>query len=122
MIQWLFGESGDVKVYLDQKQRMSGFIELERAQVNWFLSVDEQDLPFPVQPGEPKTYRSITIDGEEIEFSGGFTDLHTRVYEKTLAGDGFGIEDARSSIELTYQIRSTEISALDDQAHPMLRE
>lgn len=122
MIQWLFGESGDVKVYLDQKQRMSGFIELERAQVTWFLSVDEQDLPFPVQPGEPKTYRSITIDGEEIEFSGGFTDLHTRVYEKTLAGDGFGIEDARGSIELTYQIRNTEISALDELAHPILKE
>lgn len=122
MIQWLFGESGEVKVYLDQKQRMSGFIELERAQVNWFLSVDEKDLPFPVQPGEPKTYRSITIDGEEIEFSGGFTDLHTRVYEKTLAGDGYGIEDARGSIELTYQIRNTEISPLDELAHPILKE
>ena len=68
------------------------------------------------------TYRSITIDGEEIEFSGGFSDLHTRVYEKTLAGDGFGIKDAKKSIELTYQIRQAEVSPLDDLAHPRLRE
>ena len=122
MIQWLFGEFGEVKVYLNEKERMSGFVELERAQVNWFLSVDGGDLPVPVKPGEPMTYRSITIDGEEIEFSGGFTDLHTRVYEKTLAGEGFGIEDARGSIDLTHQIRQTEVSPLDDLAHPLLRK
>lgn len=122
MIQWLFGEYGDVRVYLDQKTRMAGYVELEGADVRWFLSVDEQDLPFPVKPGEPMTYRSITIDGEEIEFSGGFTDLHTRVYERTLAGEGFRIEDARPSIELTYQIRNTELSPIDDKAHPFLTE
>jgi UDP-N-acetyl-2-amino-2-deoxyglucuronate dehydrogenase len=122
MIQWLFGEFGEVKVYLKEKDRMSGFIELERAQVNWFLSVNREDLPVPIEPGEPMTYRSITIDGEEIEFSGGFTDLHTRVYERTLAGEGFRIEDARGSIDLTYQIRQAELSPLDDLAHPLLRK
>ncbi len=122
MIQWLFGEYGDIKVYLKEKGRMSGFVDLERAQVNWFLSVNGDDLPAPAKPGEPMTYRSITIDGEEIEFSGGFTDLHTRVYEKTLAGEGFGIEDARGSIDLTYQIRQAEVSPLDDLAHPRLKE
>ena len=122
MIQWLFGDFGDVKVYLNEKGRMSGFVELERAKVNWFLSVSGDDLPVPVKPGESTTYRSITIDGEEVEFSGGFTDLHTRVYEKTLQGEGFGIEDARGSIELTYQIRQAELSPLDDQAHPFLRK
>ena len=122
MIQWLFGDFGDVKVYLNEKGRMSGFVELERAKVNWFLSVNGDDLPVPVKPGEPMTYRSITIDGEEVEFSGGFTDLHTRVYERTLQGEGFGIEDARGSIELTYQIRQAKLSPLDDQAHPLLRK
>jgi len=122
MIQWLFGDYGKVKVYLKEEQRMSGFVELEGAQVNWYLSVDGDDLPVPVKPGEPRTYRSITIDGEEIEFSGGFTDLHTRVYEQTLAGEGFGIEDARGSIDLTYQIRQTEVSPLDNMAHPLLRK
>jgi UDP-N-acetyl-2-amino-2-deoxyglucuronate dehydrogenase len=122
MVQWLFGEFGDVKVYLKEKDRMSGFIELESADVSWFLSVDGDDLPIAVKPGEPMTYRSITIDGEEVEFSGGFTDLHTRVYEKTLAGEGFGIEDSRASIDLTYQIRQSEVSPLDDLAHPLLRK
>jgi len=122
MVQWLFGEFGDVKVHLKEKDRMSGFVELERARVNWFLSVNEDDLPVPIKPGDPLTYRSITIDGEEVEFSSGFTDLHTRVYEKTLQGEGFGIEDAKASIDLTYQIRQAEVSPLDDLAHPLLRE
>ncbi len=122
MVQWLFGEFGDVKVHLKEKDRMSGFVDLERARVNWFLSVNEDDLPVPIKPGDPLTYRSITIDGEEVEFSSGFTDLHTRVYEKTLQGEGFGIEDAKASIDLTYQIRQAEVSPLDDLAHPLLRE
>ena len=120
MLGWLFGAPGEVRLYLSEKRRMSGFIEFERALVRWFLSVDEDDLPVPIQPGHPKTYRSITVDGEEIEFSDGFTDLHTRVYEETLAGRGFGIEEARSSIELTYCIRTAELSPLDDMAHPLL--
>jgi len=121
MIQWLFGKPQENRVYLSEKERMSGFVKLEKAEVRWFLSLHEDDLPFPIEPGEPKTYRSITIDGEEIEFSGGFTDLHTRVYEKTLAGKGFGIEDARPSIELTYNIRQADVVAIDDMAHPKIR-
>jgi len=120
MLGWLFGAPGEIKLYLSEPRRMSGFIEFENARVRWLLSVDEGDLPNPIQAGQPKTYRSITVDGQEIEFSGGFTDLHTRVYEKTLTGEGFGIEDARPSIELTYQIRSSELSSLDDMAHPLL--
>ena len=101
---------------------MSGFVEFERAQVRWFLSVDENDLPVEIEPGKPKTYRSITVDGDEIEFSGGFTDLHTRVYERTLAGNGFGLDDARPSIELAYNIRNTPLTAIDDLAHPFLKK
>jgi UDP-N-acetyl-2-amino-2-deoxyglucuronate dehydrogenase len=88
--------------------------------VRWFLSVDVNDLPDSVKESGKTTYRSITVDGEEIEFSGGFTDLHTRVYEETLVGNGFGIQDARPSIELTYRIRTSEISPLDSLAHPKL--
>jgi UDP-N-acetyl-2-amino-2-deoxyglucuronate dehydrogenase len=121
MLGWLFGASGQIKLYLSEPRRTSGFIEFEKARVRWFLSVDEEDRPIPIKVEQPKTYRSITIDGQEIEFSGGFTDLHTRVYEKTLAGNGFGLDDARASIELTYQIRNCELSLVDELAHPFLK-
>lgn len=121
MLLWLFGAAGDVKLYHSDNKCMSGYIELENARVRWFLSVDVNDLPENAKAEGKTTYRSITVDGEEIEFSGGFTDLHTRVYEETLAGHGFGIEDARPSIELTYRIRTSDISRLDDMAHPKLR-
>ena len=122
LLMWLFGEAGDIRVYHSDPKRMSGFLELERAKVKWFLSTDYRDLPFPVESGQRSTYRSITVDGEEIEFSGGFTDLHTRVYEKTLAGEGFGINEARPSIELVYRIRNAELSPWDDMAHPLLKD
>ncbi len=121
MLIWLFGPADNIKVYHSDASRMSGFIELERAQVRWFLSVDHQDLPQAARQANKTTFRSITVDGQEIEFSDGFSDLHTYVYEKTLAGNGFGIADARPSIELTYRIRNSEISALDTMAHPFLR-
>ena len=121
MLGWLFGPSGQVALHLSEARRMSGFVEFERARVRWFLSVDQDDLPIQIQDGQPQTYRSITIDGQEIEFSGGFADLHTRVYEQTLNGNGFGIDDARPSVELTYQIRQSELSLLDGLAHPYLK-
>lgn len=121
MLQWLFGKAGETKVYVSEPRRMAGFIEFEKAKVSWFLSVNAEDLPIPIQPGQPQTYRSITIDGAEIEFSRGFTDLHTRVYQKTLAGQGFGIDDSRPSIELTHQIRNAKISPIDDKIHPILK-
>jgi UDP-N-acetyl-2-amino-2-deoxyglucuronate dehydrogenase len=120
LLLWLFGPAADLRVHHADAQRMAGFIELERARVRWFLSVDYHDLPFPVETGKNTTYRSITVDGQEIEFSGGFTDLHTRVYEETLAGRGFSISDARPSIELTYRIRTAPISPRNDLAHPYL--
>ncbi len=122
LLMWLFGKPGNCRVYYSDKQRMSGFVELEYARVRWFLSVDVNDLPFAVQPGKKSTYRSISVDGQEVEFSEGFTDLHTRIYEETLAGRGFGIEDARPSILLTNQIRTTAVSPMDELAHPYLRK
>lgn len=120
LLLWLFGSAGDIKIYRADDKSMSGFIELEHARVRWFLSVDSNDLPFPAQAGMKTTFRSITVDGKEIEFSEGFADLHTRVYEEILAGRGFGISDARPSIELTHRLRTAQISPLDSLAHPKL--
>lgn len=122
LLLWLFGPAGDVKLYHADDKRMSGYIELENARVRWFLSVDVDDLPEAAVASGKKTFRSITVDGQDVEFSEGFTDLHTRVYEETLAGRGFGIQDARPSIELTHRIRTSPISALDGLAHPKLSE
>ena len=122
LLLWLFGSVNGIKVYHSDESRMSGFIELEHARVRWYLSVDKNDLPFSATAGGKTTFRSITVDGKEIEFSEGFTDLHTRVYEETLAGRGFGIKDARPSIQLTHSIRSAQISPMDDLAHPLLKK
>lgn len=120
LLLWLFGQAGEVKVYHADSKCMSGYIELENACVRWFLSVDVNDLPDASRQNGKTTYRSITVDGQEIEFSEGFTDLHTRVYEETLLERGFGIKDARPSIELTHRIRTSEISPIDNLAHPKL--
>ncbi len=121
LLIWLFGPVLGTKVYHADTERMSGFIELERARVRWFLSVDHNDLPETAKQAKKTTFRFITVDGQEVEFSEGFTDLHTHVYEQTLAGHGFGIEDARPSIELTHRIRKAKISPMDTSAHPFLK-
>ncbi len=120
LLLWLFGPAADVCLYHSDMYRMSGSIELERAHVRWFLSVNPEDLAAARAPAGKNTYRSITVDGQEVEFSEGFTDLHTRVYEETLAGRGFGIEDARPSIQLTHRIRTAPLSPLDAGTHPVL--
>jgi len=122
LLMWLFGPAEGIKVYHSDDKRMSGFVELEQARVRWFLSVDPQDLPPSVKAEGKTTYRTLTMDGKDIEFSEGFTDLHTRVYEETLAGRGFRIADARPSIKLTYAIRTASISPMDEFAHPLLKK
>jgi UDP-N-acetyl-2-amino-2-deoxyglucuronate dehydrogenase len=121
LLLWLFGSAQGIKTYHADESRMSGFIELEHARVKWFLSVDKNDLPDSAKAGGKTTFRSITVDGKEVEFSEGFTDLHTRVYEETLAGRGFGIKDARPSIELTHAIRTAKLSPMDELVHPFLK-
>lgn len=120
LLLWLFGRAGDARVHHSDNKRMAGYLELEHARVKWFLSVDVADLPVAMAQGKPNTYRSITIDDREIEFTEGFTDLHTRVYEEALAGRGFGIEEARPSINLVYRIRTAALSPCDDMCHPFL--
>lgn len=122
MLLWLFGPVVESRVYASEKTKTSGYLELENARVKWFLSIDHNDLPFPVAPGKKSTYRSITVDGAELEFTEGFGDLHTRIYELVLAGKGFGIEHIRPSIELVYKIRTSALTALDDEAHPRVRQ
>jgi UDP-N-acetyl-2-amino-2-deoxyglucuronate dehydrogenase len=121
LLIWLFGGVEGIEVHLNDPNRMAGWMELERASVRWFLSVDRSDLPFPAEPGKKTTFRLITIDGEEIEFTEGFADLHTRVYEETLAGGGFGIEDARPSIDLVHRLRTTPTSKPSAVFHPFLK-
>jgi len=120
MLMWIFGGVRQSQLYLREPNKMSGFLELEKANVKWYLAIDKNDLPpQAVEKGLP-TYRSITIDGEEIEFSGGFTDLHTRMYEVILEGNGFGMEDTRPSIELVSQLRTTQVMQNPDEIHPFM--
>jgi UDP-N-acetyl-2-amino-2-deoxyglucuronate dehydrogenase len=119
LLLWLFGPAGTVRVYHSDMYRMSGFIELERAQVDWFLSVNPNDLGLAQAPQGKNTFRSITVDGQEVEFSDVFTDLHTKVYEETLAGRGFRIEDAHPSIDLTSRIRTAKITSPGASVHPI---
>lgn len=106
LLIWLFGKPVHATLSVKEPSRMRGELELEGADVTWFLSTDRTDLPAEVKEKEQSTYRLITIDGEPVEFSEGFTDLHTEIYRRTLQGSGFGIEDARVSIDLVSRIRS----------------
>lgn len=120
MLNFVFGKSQASEVHLRERGRMAGFMEFERARVRWFLSVDAGDLPSSLK-SEQRTYRSITIDGQELEFSEGFTDLHTLSYQEILAGRGFGIEDVRPSIEIVSQLRTAPIGSDSSAVHPLAR-
>lgn len=119
LLIWLFGDVRRSEVHVSEPHRIGGAIELERADVQWFLSTDASDLPDGGANGAQPTYRSISVDGEEIEFSGGFRDLHTRVYEEMIAGRGFGIEEARPSIELVHRIRTAPVVQSGLEVHPL---
>jgi len=121
LLLWLFGAMESATVHHRDPRRLGGMLELERATVRWFLSVEAADLPFPLERGGKSTFRSIAVDGDEIEFTEGFTDLHTRVYEEILAGRGFGIDDARPSIELAHKLRTAEVATAGASAHPVLK-
>jgi UDP-N-acetyl-2-amino-2-deoxyglucuronate dehydrogenase len=120
LLIWLFGPVEGCNVHLSTHQKMAGALELERARVRWFLSVDGEDLPGGYLDTGRAAYRSITIDDQEVEFSEGFGDLHTRVYEEVLAGYGYGISEARPSIDLVHTIRNSAIVVPKGNVHPML--
>lgn len=122
LLIWLFGDVQRSEVHHADQLKTGGFIELQNATVRWLLSIDRADLPSEaVSNGQP-THRSITIDGEEVEFSGGFTDLHTEVYRQVLEGHGFGLDDARPSITLAQNIRVSNPVGLNENAHDLLRK
>ena len=108
MLMWLFGGPERSEVHQNDPRRMGGYLELERARVRWFLSVEASDLPEATVAQGGYAHRSITMDGNEIEFSGGFTDLHTRNYQAVLDGQGFGIAESRPAIELVHRIRHSQ--------------
>jgi len=105
MLGWIFGKVVDLHVNESKPEKVSGYLELEKARVKWKLSLDVNDIPLPILQKGQRTYRSITIEGKEIEFSGGFTDLHTIAYQNIMQGKGFGLEDARHSIDIVHKIR-----------------
>jgi len=121
MLGWIFGEAISSKVHMLKDDKASGLLQLKNANVRWFLSVDKNDLPEIAVKNNQATYRSITIDNNEIEFSGGFTDLHTKSYQNIINNDGYGISDARSSIEIAHLIRNQEIASNGDK-HPFLKQ
>ncbi|MBR1244208.1 Gfo/Idh/MocA family oxidoreductase [Bradyrhizobium sp. AUGA SZCCT0274] len=116
MLCFVFGAAKLNEAHLREPERAAGFLECTRADVSWFLSVDRNDLPAEIQ-GKKTTYRSITVDGEEVEFSEGFTDLHTRSYEEIVAGRGFGLDEVRPSIDIVSTFRNAPISSRHER-HP----
>ena len=120
MLHFIFGDVLHNEVHYRDGKTSSGYLEYKKARVKWFLSIDAANLPDNAIQGEKLTYRSITIGDEELEFSGGFTDLHTQSYENILAGNGFGIEENRVAIETVEAIRTNEISNPGENAHRLL--
>ena len=119
MLTWLFGDVLENEVHVHTHDRAAGFLQLERARVRWFLSINYDTIPDVIKSTGARTYRSITVDGEEIEFSGGFTDLHTLSYEAILQGNGFGLDDAKTSIDIVHQIRDQSPVGLSGSYHPL---
>ena len=121
MLSYVFGSVQHNVVHVLEPRRAAGYLELENARVRWFLSVNSRDLPDAVRTAGKTTYRQLQINGESVEFSDGFTDLHTRSYEHILAGRGFGLKDAFASIEAVSSIRNTTPLGLTGDYHPFLK-
>ncbi|HUV30429.1 MAG TPA: Gfo/Idh/MocA family oxidoreductase [Acidobacteriota bacterium] len=121
LLIWLFGPVQHSEVHHSEPTKTAGFLELQKANVRWYLSIDRADLPRGASDSGQTTYRSITIGGEEIEFSAGFTDLHTVAYREILAGRGFGLEESRPSITLAHDIRVAKATGKNENSHPLLK-
>jgi len=121
MLMWIFGGVKKNVVHILEKDRAAGYLELERARVRWFLSVNYDYIPKEIKAKNQRTYRSITVDGQEIEFSKGFTDLHTKSYQAILNNQGFGLNHANPSIQLIHEIRNSDISGITGDYHPMCK-
>ncbi|MDY0078895.1 MAG: Gfo/Idh/MocA family oxidoreductase [Bacteroidales bacterium] len=120
MLTWIFGPAKENVVHLSETDRAAGFLQLENARVRWFLSIDSKNLPEQAKKEGKTTYRSITVNGEEIEFSGGFTDLHTVSYQNILEGKGYGLADARPSVYIVHSIRNKKPIGKTGDYHPFV--
>jgi UDP-N-acetyl-2-amino-2-deoxyglucuronate dehydrogenase len=122
MLHFIFGDLQQNVVHYSSDTKAAGYLEYAQARVRWFLSIDINDVPADVRATGQRTYRSITCEGDEIEFSGGFTDLHTRSYEEILKGNGFGLEENRVAIETVATIRDSKPLGLSGDYHPFLKQ
>lgn len=121
MLSWIFGNVQENVVHVRTKDKASGYLEFKKARVRWFLSIDEKSLPKSVKEKGQRTYRSITVDSEEIEFSAGFTDLHNLSYREILNGTGFGLADSENSIKIVHKIRNATVVSTGEK-HPFLQK
>ncbi len=120
MLSWIFGKVTANQVHLREKNKAAGYLEFNQARVRWFLSIDENDLPIDIRKKNQRTYRSITVNNEELEFSTGFTELHTQSYQEILKGNGFGLLDAKQSINIVHNIRNSDIIPIGEK-HPFVK-
>ncbi len=119
MLTWIFGGVKSNTVHMLKNDKAAGYLELEKARVRWFMSIDYQDVPLAYKEKGQRTYRSITVDDDELEFSGGFTDLHTQTFQAILEGKGFSLEESRKSIETVFNIRNSTPVGLKGDVHPL---
>lgn len=118
MLSWVFGEVKANRVHVMSHDRVAGYLEFEKARVRYFLSINFDTLPTDVKATGKRTFRSLTMEGREIEFSDGFTELHTNSYKKILAGDGFGLSEAKNCISIVHDIRHSQPLGLNGDYHP----
>ena len=122
MLSWIFGPIEENIVHLKQPDANAGYMRLKNANVRWFLSVNYDYIPENIKNSGKRTFRSIKVDGDEIEFSDGFTDLHTKSYEHILSGEGFGLDEARNSINIVSSIRKMSPIGLRGEYHPFCKK
>jgi len=120
MLHFVYGRVQENIVHLNTPTKAAGYLEYERARVRWFLSVDVADVPEVERSKGKRTYRAVTADGENLEFSDGFTELHTKIYEDILSGGGFGVEENRVAIETVATIRNAPIVPVGPLTHPFV--
>lgn len=121
MLHWIFGEVLENEVHIHTHDRAAGYLRFERARVKWFLSINSDTLPEHIKNAGKRTYRSIQMDGEDFEFSEGFTELHNRSYEQVLEGNGFSLEETRKAIEIVNQIRTMPPMGVTDRSHNLAK-
>ncbi len=122
MLSWIFGNLKENVVHINDHDRSAGYLEFDKARVRWFLSINYDLIPDQIKKSGKRTFRSITIEGEELEFSDGFTDLHTVSYDEIVKGNGYGLEEPRQAIEIVHQIRHSKPIGLKGEYHPLVKK